>query len=123
MDIVVDGKRAYAATGGRAFDASPAQRDVTEIDTDSAVILQSGVANQEVGVPDVRGAMRDQADASSTRSTAPGRCVVTMTLSLLDDACVSIPSLPGTAGQGRSARPQRTKVLPWRHEAAHGSGI
>jgi NAD(P)-dependent dehydrogenase (short-subunit alcohol dehydrogenase family) len=36
-----------------------------------------------------------------------------MTLSLLD-ACVSIPSLSGTAGQGRSARPERTKVLLWR---------
>ena len=44
---------------GRVLAQNPAAG--AEIDADGAVILQSGVANQVVPVPDVRGATRDQA--------------------------------------------------------------
>jgi hypothetical protein len=48
-----------AAQVGRVIAQNPAAG--TEIDSDDALILQAGVANQVVGVPDVRGATRDQA--------------------------------------------------------------
>jgi hypothetical protein len=44
---------------GRVIAQNPAPG--SEIDADGAVILQTGVANQTVGVPDVRGATLDQA--------------------------------------------------------------
>jgi beta-lactam-binding protein with PASTA domain len=50
---------ADAGQVGRVIAQNPAAG--SEIDADGAAILQAGVANQVVGVPDVRGATRDQA--------------------------------------------------------------
>jgi beta-lactam-binding protein with PASTA domain len=50
---------ADAAQVGRVIAQNPAAGE--EIDSDGAAILQAGVANQVVDVPDVRGATRDQA--------------------------------------------------------------
>jgi eukaryotic-like serine/threonine-protein kinase len=44
---------------GRVLGQNPAAGE--EIDSDGAVILQAGVANQAVSVPDVRGLTRDEA--------------------------------------------------------------
>jgi hypothetical protein len=44
---------------GRVLQQNPAPGD--EIDSDDAVLLQAGVANQVVSVPDIRGATRDAA--------------------------------------------------------------
>jgi hypothetical protein len=48
-----------ASQVGRVLGQNPAAG--TEIDADDAVLLQAGVANQVVAVPEVRGATRDQA--------------------------------------------------------------
>jgi PASTA domain-containing protein len=69
---------------GRVIAQNPAAGE--EIDSDDALILQAGVANQVVGVPDLRGATRDQAQQLLSQSgltlgaiepaDAPGDAVV-----------------------------------------------
>jgi PASTA domain len=57
---------ADAAQVGRVIAQNPEAG--SEIDSDDAAILQAGVANQVVGVPDVRGATRDQAQQLLSRN-------------------------------------------------------
>jgi PASTA domain-containing protein len=85
---------------GRVLGQTPAAGD--ETDSDGAVILQAGVANQVVAVPEIRGATRDQAQQLLQQAG--------LTLGVIEpgdasgDARVEFQN-PGAGGQARLGSP------------------
>jgi PASTA domain len=98
---------------GRVLGQNPAAGD--EIDSDGAVILQAGVANQAVSVPDVRGLTRD--DAQRVLQGAG------LTLGVIEpgdapgDALVDFQN-PGAGGQARVGSPVNVILVDAEEEPA-----
>ena len=112
QEVVVDDQ----AQIGRVLGQNPAAGE--EIDSGDAVILQAGVANQAVSVPDVRGRTRDEAQLILQQSG--------LTLGVIEpgdapgDALVDFQN-PGAGGEARLGSPVNV-ILVDAEEPARGRG-